>query len=65
MSPASRRVPARKSLPTRRRPAAADAPVVRRLRAAGAVIVAKTNMTEFALGTCGANPHFRHARQSA
>src|SRR6516162_7609456 len=36
-------------------PAAADAPVVRRLRAGGAVIVAKTNMTEFALG---ANPHF-------
>jgi aspartyl-tRNA(Asn)/glutamyl-tRNA(Gln) amidotransferase subunit A len=39
-------------------PAAADAPVVRRLRAAGAVIVAKTNMTEFALGAVGANPHF-------
>ncbi len=38
--------------------AAADAPVVRRLRAAGAVIVAKTNMTEFALGGIGANPHF-------
>jgi len=40
------------------RPAAADAPVVRRLRAGGAVIVAKTNMTEFALGAIGANPHF-------
>jgi aspartyl-tRNA(Asn)/glutamyl-tRNA(Gln) amidotransferase subunit A len=39
-------------------PASADAPVVRRLRAAGAVIVAKTNMTEFALGGIGANPHF-------
>jgi aspartyl-tRNA(Asn)/glutamyl-tRNA(Gln) amidotransferase subunit A len=39
-------------------PAAADAAVVRRLRAAGAVIVAKTNMTEFALGAIGANPHF-------
>src|ERR1700690_1841270 len=39
-------------------PAAHDAPVVRRLRAAGAVIVAKTNMTEFALGAIGANPHF-------
>src|ERR1700722_1757152 len=39
-------------------PAVADAPVVRRLRAAGAVIVAKTNMTEFALGAIGANPHF-------
>ena len=40
------------------KPAIADAPVVRRLRAAGAVIVAKTNMTEFALGGIGANPHF-------
>jgi aspartyl-tRNA(Asn)/glutamyl-tRNA(Gln) amidotransferase subunit A len=40
------------------KPAAADAPVVRRLRAAGAVIIAKTNMTEFALGAIGANPHF-------
>jgi aspartyl-tRNA(Asn)/glutamyl-tRNA(Gln) amidotransferase subunit A len=39
-------------------PAKADAPVVHRLRAAGAVIVAKTNMTEFALGAIGANPHF-------
>jgi aspartyl-tRNA(Asn)/glutamyl-tRNA(Gln) amidotransferase subunit A len=39
-------------------PAVADAPVVRRLRAGGAVIVAKTNMTEFALGAIGANPHF-------
>jgi aspartyl-tRNA(Asn)/glutamyl-tRNA(Gln) amidotransferase subunit A len=38
-------------------PAAIDAPVVRRLRAGGAVIVAKTNMTEFALGAIGANPH--------
>jgi aspartyl-tRNA(Asn)/glutamyl-tRNA(Gln) amidotransferase subunit A len=38
--------------------AVADAPVVRRLRAGGAVIVAKTNMTEFALGAIGANPHF-------
>ena len=40
------------------KPAAVDAPVVRRLRAAGAVIVAKTNMTEFAFGAIGANPHF-------
>ena len=39
-------------------PAKADAPVVRRLRAGGAVVVAKTNMTEFALGAIGANPHF-------
>jgi aspartyl-tRNA(Asn)/glutamyl-tRNA(Gln) amidotransferase subunit A len=38
--------------------AKADAPAVRRLRAAGAVMVAKTNMTEFALGAIGANPHF-------
>ena len=58
MSPASRRAPAPKSSPTRLKPAAADAPVVRRLRAGGAVIVAKTNMTEFALGAIGANPHF-------
>ncbi len=40
------------------KPATADAPVVRRLRAGGAMIVAKTNMTEFALGAIGANPHF-------
>jgi aspartyl-tRNA(Asn)/glutamyl-tRNA(Gln) amidotransferase subunit A len=39
-------------------PAKTDAAIVRRLRAAGAVIVAKTNMTEFALGAIGANPHF-------
>jgi aspartyl-tRNA(Asn)/glutamyl-tRNA(Gln) amidotransferase subunit A len=39
-------------------PAIADAPVVRRLRAGGAVILAKTNMTEFAFGAVGANPHF-------
>ena len=40
------------------KPAAADAPIVRRLRSAGAVIVAKTNMTEFAYSSIGANPHF-------
>lgn len=39
-------------------PAARDAPVVARLRAAGAVIVGTTNMTEFAMGGLGLNPHF-------
>lgn len=39
-------------------PATTDAPVVRRLRAAGAVIVGKTNMTEFAFGGVGLNPHY-------
>ncbi len=39
-------------------PAKSDAVAVRRLRAGGAVIVAKTNMTEIALGAIGANPHF-------
>ncbi len=37
---------------------AGDAEVVARLRAAGAVIVGKTNMTEFACGTAGANPFY-------
>jgi aspartyl-tRNA(Asn)/glutamyl-tRNA(Gln) amidotransferase subunit A len=40
------------------KPAVADAAIVRRLRAGGAVIVAKTNMTEFAYSSIGANPHF-------
>jgi aspartyl-tRNA(Asn)/glutamyl-tRNA(Gln) amidotransferase subunit A len=40
------------------KPAEADAAIVRRLRSAGAVIVAKTNMTEFAYSSLGANPHF-------
>lgn len=39
-------------------PARVDAPVVARLRAAGAVIVGTTNMTEFALGGLGINPHY-------
>jgi aspartyl-tRNA(Asn)/glutamyl-tRNA(Gln) amidotransferase subunit A len=39
-------------------PAVADAPVVARLRAAGAVFVGRTNMTEFAYGGLGINPHY-------
>lgn len=43
-------------------PAARDAPVVARLRAAGAVIVGTTNLTEFAVGGLGLNPHFGDCR---
>lgn len=43
-------------------PAARDATVVARLRAAGAVIVGTTNMTEFAMGGLGINPHFGDCR---
>ncbi len=39
-------------------PARVDATVVQRLRAAGAVIVGTTNMSEFAMGTPGTNPHY-------
>ena len=39
-------------------PAERDAPVVARLRAAGAVILGTTNMTEFAMGGLGLNPHY-------
>lgn len=39
-------------------PARADAAAVARLRAAGAAIVGTTNMTEFAFGSLGLNPHF-------
>ena len=39
-------------------PATADAAVVARLRAAGAVIIGRTNMTEFAYGGIGFNPHY-------
>lgn len=39
-------------------PAARDATVVARLRAAGATVPGTTNMTEFALGTPGTNPHY-------
>jgi aspartyl-tRNA(Asn)/glutamyl-tRNA(Gln) amidotransferase subunit A len=35
-----------------------DAPVVERLRRAGAVIVGTNNMTEFAMGGVGINPHY-------
>ena len=40
-----------------RPPASEDAPVVARLRAAGAIILGTTNMTEFAFGALGLNPH--------
>jgi aspartyl-tRNA(Asn)/glutamyl-tRNA(Gln) amidotransferase subunit A len=43
-------------------PAKADAPTVARLRAAGAVIVGRTNMTEFAFGGLGLNPHYGDPR---
>lgn len=39
-------------------PALRDATAVLRLRAAGAVILGTTNMTEFAMGGVGINPHF-------
>lgn len=39
-----------------------DATVVARLRAAGAVIVGTTNMTEFAMGGLGLNPHYGDCR---
>jgi aspartyl-tRNA(Asn)/glutamyl-tRNA(Gln) amidotransferase subunit A len=41
-----------------RQPAREDAFVVARLRSAGAVIVGTTNMTEFAMGGLGLNPHY-------
>ena len=43
-------------------PAKQDATVVARLRAAGAVIVGTTNMTEFAVGGLGLNPHYGDCR---
>jgi aspartyl-tRNA(Asn)/glutamyl-tRNA(Gln) amidotransferase subunit A len=39
-------------------PAKTDAAAVARLRAAGAVFVGRTNMTEFAFGGLGLNPHY-------
>lgn len=39
-------------------PATRDAPAVARLRRAGAVIIGATNMTEFAMGGLGLNPHY-------
>lgn len=39
----------------------ADGELAARLRAAGAVIVGKTNMTEYAMGSTGANVHFGDA----
>lgn len=43
-------------------PATKDATVLARLRAAGAVVMGTTNMTEFALGGLGINPHFGDAK---
>lgn len=43
-------------------PAKQDATVVARLRAAGAVIMGTTNMTEFAVGGLGLNPHYGDCR---
>lgn len=43
-------------------PAKRDATVVARLRAAGAVIMGTTNMTEFAVGGLGLNPHYGNCR---
>lgn len=41
-----------------RPPARLDAPAVARLRAAGAIVVGTNNMTEFAMGGVGINPHY-------
>lgn len=38
-------------------PAKQDAPIVEALRSAGAVVVGHSNMTEFAFGALGTNPH--------
>ncbi len=39
-------------------PASCDAPAIARLRAAGLILVGRTNMTEFAYGANGMNPHY-------
>jgi aspartyl-tRNA(Asn)/glutamyl-tRNA(Gln) amidotransferase subunit A len=39
-------------------PSMRDAPVVARIRAAGAAILGTNNMTEFAMGGVGINPHY-------
>ncbi|RZO10722.1 amidase [Pseudomonas moorei] len=39
-------------------PASADAPLVAALSRCGAVVTTQTNMTEFAFGALGLNPHF-------
>lgn len=41
-----------------REPASRDAAIVGQLRAAGAIVVGHANMTEFAFGALGTNPHF-------
>jgi aspartyl-tRNA(Asn)/glutamyl-tRNA(Gln) amidotransferase subunit A len=45
-------------------PATRDATIVARLRAAGAVIMGTTNMTEFACGGLGLNPHYGDCRNA-
>jgi aspartyl-tRNA(Asn)/glutamyl-tRNA(Gln) amidotransferase subunit A len=39
-------------------PSVADAPIVAALRRNGAIVTGQTNMTEFAFGALGVNPHF-------
>ncbi|MGF7161241.1 amidase/aspartyl-tRNA(Asn)/glutamyl-tRNA(Gln) amidotransferase subunit A [Rhodoligotrophos appendicifer] len=39
-------------------PASADAPLVGALRRAGAIVTSQANMTEFAFGALGLNPHY-------
>jgi aspartyl-tRNA(Asn)/glutamyl-tRNA(Gln) amidotransferase subunit A len=45
-------------------PATRDATIVARLRASGAVIMGTTNMTEFACGGLGLNPHYGDCRNA-